>query len=35
VYPGEGHRIREPQHRRDITARTLAWFNRYLASAGP
>jgi dipeptidyl aminopeptidase/acylaminoacyl peptidase len=30
VYPGEGHRIRLPQHRRDITARTIAWFDKYL-----
>ncbi len=26
VYPGEGHGIRQPRHREDVLARTLAWF---------
>lgn len=30
VYEGEGHGIRQPAHTRDITARTLAWFDKYL-----
>ncbi len=30
VYPGEGHHIRLPQHQRDLSNRTLAWFDRYL-----
>ena len=30
VYQGEGHGIRQPAHTRDITQRTLAWFDRYL-----
>jgi dipeptidyl aminopeptidase/acylaminoacyl peptidase len=31
VYPGEGHRIFRPEHRRDIVERTVGWFDRYLA----
>jgi dipeptidyl aminopeptidase/acylaminoacyl peptidase len=31
VYPGEGHMIALPEHRRDIVERTLGWFDRYLA----
>ncbi|HZW30632.1 MAG TPA: S9 family peptidase [Isosphaeraceae bacterium] len=31
VYPGEGHRIARPEHRRDLVERTVGWFDRYLA----
>jgi dipeptidyl aminopeptidase/acylaminoacyl peptidase len=30
VYPNEGHAIGQPQHRRDLIQRTVAWFNKYL-----
>lgn len=30
VYPGEGHGVRKPKHRRDFLERKLAWFDRYL-----
>ena len=30
VYAGEGHGIRQPAHRKDITNRTVAWYDRYL-----
>jgi dipeptidyl aminopeptidase/acylaminoacyl peptidase len=30
VYPGEGHMILRPEHRRDIVDRTIEWFDRYL-----
>lgn len=30
IYPGEGHRIRDPANQHDIEQRTLAWFDRYL-----
>ena len=30
IYPGEGHLILEPDHTRDITNRTVNWFNKYL-----
>lgn len=30
IYPGEGHGIRKPAHRRDAARRRLAWFDRYL-----
>jgi dipeptidyl aminopeptidase/acylaminoacyl peptidase len=30
VYPGEGHRIFQPQHRRDLVDRTVDWFDHYL-----
>jgi dipeptidyl aminopeptidase/acylaminoacyl peptidase len=30
IYEGEGHGIRQPEHVRDLTARTLAWFDKYL-----
>ncbi len=26
VYPGEGHRVRQPEHVRDILERSIAWF---------
>ncbi len=30
VYPGEGHHLRLPKNQRDLSERTLAWFDRYL-----
>jgi dipeptidyl aminopeptidase/acylaminoacyl peptidase len=30
VYPNEGHGIRNPEHRRDITRRLVGWFDRYM-----
>lgn len=30
VYPDEGHNIGQPEHRRDIIRRMLAWFDEYL-----
>jgi len=30
IYPGEGHGMRDPNHWDDATARTIAWFDRYL-----
>ncbi|MEX0627913.1 MAG: prolyl oligopeptidase family serine peptidase, partial [Cucumibacter sp.] len=30
IYPGEGHGLRKPAHRRDAAQRRLAWFDRYL-----
>jgi dipeptidyl aminopeptidase/acylaminoacyl peptidase len=30
IYEGEGHAIRKPEHQRDLRARTLGWFDRYL-----
>jgi dipeptidyl aminopeptidase/acylaminoacyl peptidase len=30
VYAGEGHGIRQPAHRKDITKRTVDWYDRYL-----
>lgn len=30
VYPGEGHAIHDPKHRKDIGDRLTAWFNRFL-----
>jgi dipeptidyl aminopeptidase/acylaminoacyl peptidase len=36
VYAGEGHAIRQPDHRRDIMERMVAWFDHYLkAGAAP
>jgi dipeptidyl aminopeptidase/acylaminoacyl peptidase len=35
VYADEGHGIRQSAHARDLMQRTLAWFDRYLASGGP
>lgn len=29
IYPGEGHGIRQPQHRADVLRRALAWFARH------
>ncbi len=33
IYPGEGHRISRPDHRRDIMKRTLAWLDKHLQAA--
>ena len=33
VYPNEGHRFANPEHSRDVIARTIAWFNQYLQPA--
>jgi dipeptidyl aminopeptidase/acylaminoacyl peptidase len=30
IFPGEGHGIRAPEHTKELTDRTLAWFDRYL-----
>jgi len=30
IYQNEGHRIAQPEHRRDILKRTLEWFNQHL-----
>jgi dipeptidyl aminopeptidase/acylaminoacyl peptidase len=30
VYPGEGHMILRPEHRRDVVDRTVEWFDRHL-----
>jgi len=30
VYPDEGHVISQPEHERDVTKRTIEWFNQYL-----
>ena len=30
VYPGEGHRLAAPEHRRDVLERALAWFEQYM-----
>jgi dipeptidyl aminopeptidase/acylaminoacyl peptidase len=30
IYPGEGHGIRQPDHRADVEKRTIAWFDKYL-----
>ncbi len=30
VYPDEGHRFSAPQHRRDVLARALSWFEQYM-----
>lgn len=32
VYPGEGHLIQQPQHRRDLIQRSVQWFDRWLGS---
>lgn len=34
VYPGEGHGFAQEAHRRDVLARALAWFDRYLPASG-
>jgi len=30
VYEGEGHALRKPEHQRDLRARVLGWFDKYL-----
>jgi dipeptidyl aminopeptidase/acylaminoacyl peptidase len=30
VYPGEGHRVSRPEHRRDIRRRWVEWFDQQL-----
>ena len=30
VYEGEGHALRKPEHLRDLRARVLGWFDKYL-----
>jgi dipeptidyl aminopeptidase/acylaminoacyl peptidase len=30
IFPDEGHGIRDPEHIKELTDRTLAWFDRYL-----
>jgi dipeptidyl aminopeptidase/acylaminoacyl peptidase len=30
VYDGEGHAFRKPENQRDLRAREIAWFNKYL-----
>lgn len=30
IYPGEGHRMRDPKHLEDFQRRTVAWFDKYL-----
>jgi dipeptidyl aminopeptidase/acylaminoacyl peptidase len=34
VYPGEGHGFARDASRRDVLARALAWFDRYLPASG-
>src|SRR5262249_37755165 len=33
IYQGEGHVIRQPEHRADCWRRTLAWFDRHLGQS--
>jgi len=35
VYAGEGHAIKNPEHRQDIGDRLTAWFNRFLKPEAP
>jgi dipeptidyl aminopeptidase/acylaminoacyl peptidase len=30
VYPGEGHLIQQPDHRRDLVIRSVQWYDRWL-----
>ncbi len=30
IYPGEGHEFFQPEHRRDVMERLIAWFDHYL-----
>jgi len=30
IYPGEGHRLRDPAHAADMRKRTVAWFDTYV-----
>ena len=33
IYPGEGHRLRDPANRLDMRRRTVAWFDKYVKSS--
>jgi len=33
IYPGEGHRLRDPANSADMRKRTVAWFDKYVKSA--
>jgi dipeptidyl aminopeptidase/acylaminoacyl peptidase len=33
IYPGEGHRLRDPAHSADMRKRTVAWFDTYVKHA--
>ena len=33
VYPDEGHHFNSPQHRRDVLARALSWFEQYMPAS--
>jgi len=30
IYEGEGHALRKPEHQKDLRARQIGWFNKYL-----
>ncbi len=30
IFPGEGHAIAQPKHRREVASRMVGWFNKYL-----
>jgi dipeptidyl aminopeptidase/acylaminoacyl peptidase len=30
IYPGEGHSLRSPEHRKDLEERIVGWFDKYL-----
>jgi dipeptidyl aminopeptidase/acylaminoacyl peptidase len=30
IYPGEGHALRDPAHRKDLQDRIVGWFDKYL-----
>ncbi len=30
VYPNEGHHFVDPEHQRDVIARALDWFQKYM-----
>jgi dipeptidyl aminopeptidase/acylaminoacyl peptidase len=32
VYPGEGHMISRPEHRRDVVERSVGWLDRFLGA---
>ena len=34
IYPGEGHGLRSPEHRKDLEDRIVGWFDKYLKSGG-
>jgi dipeptidyl aminopeptidase/acylaminoacyl peptidase len=35
IYPGEGHRVRDPAHSADLRKRTVAWFDTYVKRDQP